>query len=728
MPKRFQLDLSNPGRRRNNNEPAEEPSSGVDLIVGKGQPVAEENNSFRSRLAQKFAEDDQREKDNLEKGFLPKIFKKPKKSEKLDLRAGGLVPPPVEVGPEAEEVETVENYQPGVLKLKSFRSGTAEEMLASDSYERVSAPVVSAPKKKRRRRKKKPVVLPPVAAPIFAPIVASVAVPAAPAPIASAVLIAPEAGAPVLPPADLPVIQAVEPTVNTVTLPPAVLAAEPKKKKKRRKKKIAPELKPTQEVPIRIAEAPAPLRVEVEPEEKEEISFRDSLAKKINGEEAPVDKPITYTFREKTLENGLRVIFAPLSGTRTVTALMVFGTGSKYESLSQNGLSHFLEHMFFKGTKNRAHAQKISSELDALGSEYNAFTSKEYTGYWIKVDNTKTEPALDILSDMLLNSKFSPAEIDREKGVIIEEINMYHENPLMYIEDVFEKCLYGETPAGREIIGPKENIKKFKRQDFLDYFSSQYGSNSAVLVLAGAISRQTEDLVSKYFEPMIKRPFKEKLRTPDHQSSVQVKTYYQEGKQANLSLGVRTYDTYHPDKIILKVLSVILGGSMSSRLFEEVREKRGLAYYIRTQTEFFTDTGYLTTQAGVPAEKIGEAVETIIAEYQKISEKPVSKEELKRACDLIRGRTIIAFEESDAIANWYARQSVLREEVVNPEQFFAAIDRVTPLDIQRVASDIFKANKLNLAVIGPFKGGGQFEKHLKFKKVSTMPGIFSFFA
>ena len=729
-PKKFQLDLSGNNRQKINNDPTQDPSSSVDLIVGNSDR-APQDNSFRARLAKKIAEDDgtanqryerygERREEKVEddraerqdrqekiarKSVIPKLFQKAGNSRKLDLRAGDAVPPPVEINDQDEQEEEVENLDPHILKLKSLRSGSAEEMLKSERYEeREELPV--KPKKKRRRRKKPAVVLAPQV-PVAIPQVALEPVLAVPTnlPVAAAPLVA-----------------------------PAVLVIPEKKKRRKKRKPKIPA--PTQEVAIKIIEAPK--KEELEDNEAEDVvdarlkkSFRQSLESSDNQDaniEEPIAKPVSYTFRERTLENGLKIIFAPLAGTKTITALVMFGTGSKYESRSQNGLSHFLEHMFFKGTKNRGSAQKLSCELDSLGSEYNAFTSKEYTGYWIKVDSTKSEPALDILSDMLLNSKFSQAEIDRERGVIVEEINMYHENPMMYIEDVFEKCLYGETPAGREIIGPRENITSFKRQDFLDYFSTQYGSNSAVLVLSGAVTREIEAMVMKYFEPMLKRPFKEKLKTPDHQDSAQVKAFYQNGKQANISLGVRTYDTYHEDKIILKLLSVILGGSMSSRMFTEVREKRGLAYYVRTQTESFTDTGYLTTQAGVPAGKAEEAIETILAEYQKLTEKLVDKEELQRARDLIHGRTVIAFEESDAVANWYARQAVLKEDIMNPEQFFAAIDKVTAEDIQRVATDIFKSNKLNLAVIGPYKGSVQFEKLLKFKKTSIVPGIFSFFA
>lgn len=779
VPKKYQLDLSNPNRRRvEDDAPRREMPARADFVVEKNDdtPIR----SFRDRLAKKIASEEpvvspERVVEQVKKKplSLPKIFPKFKSDRKLDLRDASFVSPPQEI----EDINENDELRPAKALPR------VEPEIREPEYEIEPAKPVKTVKKKRHRKKKPTAKV----APIQAPQIIYVQVPAG-SPIPSAeelsLLSAPPANLPVDTSQDAPQTPAYtvipmpqSQPVNSAAMPSAIPAAvkeAPVKKKRKPRKKVVSESPAHQDVPVKISEPEdvnedvneatdrelndeeferilnhgesvveddedeerveevevEKQRVVVEKSDEEKLderkSFRDSLEKKLDGDSGDIDSNGGYS--EKILENGLRVIFAPMAGTKTITALVMFGTGSKYESLSQNGISHFLEHMFFKGTKNRPNAQKISSELDALGSEYNAFTAKEYTGYWIKVDATKADPALDILSDMLLNSKFSEAEIDKERGVIIEEINMYHENPMMYIEDLFEKCLYGETPAGREIIGPKENIKNFKRQSFIDYFSNQYGSNAATLVVSGAVDHDIEDAVKKYFDSMVKRPFKEKLRTPERQIAPEIRVHYQEGKQANMSLGVRTYDTYHPDKIILKVLSVILGGSMSSRLFNEVREKRGLAYYLRTQTEFFTDTGYLTTQAGVPHDKIGEAIETIVNEYRKMSEELVKEDELRRAKDLIRGRTVIAFEESDSVANWYARQSTLGEDVMTPDQFFEEVEKVTAEDIMRVAADIFRPNKLNLAVIGPFKGESQFEKSLQFKVRPIVPGIFGFFA
>lgn len=417
-------------------------------------------------------------------------------------------------------------------------------------------------------------------------------------------------------------------------------------------------------------------------------------------------------YKETKLKNNLRVITVPMQGTKTITVLVMVGTGSKYENKKNNGISHFLEHMFFKGTKKRPNTLAISSELDSVGGEYNAFTSKEMTGYWVKVDSSKLPLALDIVSDMLLNSKMDASEIKREKGVIIEEINMYHDNPMMYIEDIFESCLYGDTPAGREIIGSKKNVLNFKRKDFIDYLKTQYSAGNTVIVLAGKLNNKNA-LVNKYFSKFKKANFQDKSKTKENQAGPKIKIHYKKTDQANLSLGLRTFPINHQDEFILRILSIILGGSMSSRMFTEIRERRGLAYYVRTASEFYTDTGYITTQAGVPVNKIQEALKTILNEYKKMTKTLVSAKELKRAKDLVKGRSVIQLEASDNVASWYARQAVIRQHVLTPEELIKRINKITAKDIKRVAQDIFQNKGLNLAVIGPFKDEKRFEKIVK---------------
>jgi predicted Zn-dependent peptidase len=405
-------------------------------------------------------------------------------------------------------------------------------------------------------------------------------------------------------------------------------------------------------------------------------------------------------YKVNILSNKIPLITVPVKGAKTVTALVIVKTGSKYETRATSGLSHFLEHMFFKGTERRPNTLALSSELDSLGGEYNAFTSKEYTGYWVKVAAPKITVALDIISDMLLHSKFETVELEREKGVIIEELNMYEDNPLMHIEDVFESCLYGDTPAGWETIGTKANIRRFTRADLIKYLTSQYGTKSTYIVLAGGVKASDTVAASALFAGFKSSHWQDKLPVREKQASPRLRIVPKKIDQINLSLGVRSYPIGHPEEFPVKLLSIILGGSMSSRLFINLRERHGLAYYVRTMVETYTDSGYLTTQAGVPVGQAEAAIKIILEEYKKLTTELVSVTELKRAKDLLRGKSLIQMEATDNLATWYARQAVLRSKIITPEEFLRQVNKVTAEDIRRAARQIFVNRGLNLAVIG----------------------------
>lgn len=411
--------------------------------------------------------------------------------------------------------------------------------------------------------------------------------------------------------------------------------------------------------------------------------------------------------QQKKLANNLTILTAPVEGAKTTSVLVLFGTGSKHEARAQSGLSHFLEHMFFKGTTNRPSALALSSELDRLGAEYNAFTSKEYTGYWIKSASTNINKSLEIVADMLLNPLFVAEEIDREKGVIIEELNMYQDNPMWFIEDLFENLLYGDTPAGWDTIGTKENIRAFKREDFTEYYRRQYGADTSFLIVAGKIPDNLEELSNKYFSAFPKSDYQPKVPTAETQSGAQSKFFVKTTDQAHLSLGVRAYPYAHDNTFILQILSLILGGSMSSRLFINLRERNGLAYYVRESGEYYTDTGYLTARAGVPVDKVAEAVTIIMAEYRRLKTELVGEDELSKVKSMLTGKLPLSLEGSDEVAQWYGRQAVLffeqgsDKKILSPEEYIEAINKVTAEDIQRVANEIFTNDRLNLAVISP---------------------------
>lgn len=419
-------------------------------------------------------------------------------------------------------------------------------------------------------------------------------------------------------------------------------------------------------------------------------------------------------YKKSKLKNGIRIITAPLKGTNTVTVLVMVNTGSKNENKQNRGISHFLEHMFFKGTEKRPTKLDISKELDKVGGSFNAFTGKEHTGFWAKVDNKHCDIALDVISDMVLNSRFSTKDIEEERGTVIEELNMFIDNPMMRIPFLFEEILYPDHPMGWDIGGTKKTMNSVKRKDFVDYYKKYYNGDNTIVTVAGNFKeKEIKDKIKKYFVSSSESKSKKQIKAYDKQSKPEILLKYKKTDQTHLCLGVRGYNTDHKDKYALSILSVILGGNMSARLYISIVEK-GWAYYIYTSPESYKDVGYFVAQSGVNNKKCLEAIKIILAEFKKVKEEKISAEEIKRAKDYIKGRTNIALESSDAVASFVANQEISSGKILTPQEKFAKIDAVTANDLQRVANDIFVDNKLNLALIGPFKNKKAFEKILKF--------------
>ncbi len=419
-------------------------------------------------------------------------------------------------------------------------------------------------------------------------------------------------------------------------------------------------------------------------------------------------------YKKTILENGLRVITIPMRSTRAVTVLVTVGTGSKYETKEISGLSHFLEHMLFKGTKKRPTTLEVTEPLDRVGGIFNAFTGKEVTGYWVKVDSRHLDLALDLVSDIFLNSRLEEKEIKREKGVIIEEMNMYLDTPIAYIGDLWEKLLYGNQPAGWLIIGKKENILKFKRNHFVSYLKNHYSAKNTIVCVAGNIdSKITEKKIKKYFQKTRTSSPKAKLKVVEKQKNPKSLVHFKKTDQTHLYLGVRGYDLFHPQRFSQAILATVLGGFMSSRLFISVRERRGLAYYVKTASEGTTDTGYLVTRAGVDHRIIEKTIKLILKEYTLLKNKKVSKSELQKAKDNLKGILTLSLESSDAQASFYAGQELLTKKILSPKEQFARINAVSLEDIQKTARDIFRPERLNLALIGPFKNKKRFDKLLR---------------
>jgi predicted Zn-dependent peptidase len=414
-----------------------------------------------------------------------------------------------------------------------------------------------------------------------------------------------------------------------------------------------------------------------------------------------------------TLKNGLRLITVPMAQMKSATVIVGVGAGSRYESREVNGLFHFLEHMAFKGTKKRPSTLKIASEIDGVGGSFNAFTDKEFTGYHIKLAADKLELAFDILSDMLTSSLFKPEEIEREKGVIIEEINMRDDTPMLYIYEAFLRLLYGDNPMGWDIAGERKTVRSIKRHDFMRFLKSLYFARNMVVCVAGGVKQaEVERLAQKYFSSLQKVGQKVTKHIKIKQASPRIRLFTKKTQQAHFCLGVPGYDLAHKDKFALGVLSTLLGGGMSSRLFLQIRERRGLAYYVGSDVDYYTDSGYLLARAGVKVEKIEEAIKVTLGELEKVKNSTVKALELKRAKEMMKGNLILSLEDSRNVASRYALQVLLEKRIRTPEEALALIDKVTTEDIQRVARDIFRPNKLNLAIIGPYKDRGRFNKLL----------------
>lgn len=419
-------------------------------------------------------------------------------------------------------------------------------------------------------------------------------------------------------------------------------------------------------------------------------------------------------YQKHTLKNGLRIILAPMHDTETATVIVMTGVGSRYETEKENGLAHFLEHMFFKGTTKRPTAFDISKELDAIGAEYNAYTAKDHTAYYAKVEAHHWDTALDVVSDLFLNAKLPEEEIDRERGTILQEINMYEDMPARRVGEHFEELLYGEHPLGRRILGPKENIKSFKRKDFIKYLSRGYTAENVVVGVVGKIDpKKVKKEIEKHFAHIRtgKRPAFKRIK----EAQAEPGFFIQQKKtdQTHVIVGVRAYDMNHKDRFALAVLATILGGGMSSRLFMQVRERRGLAYSVHTGIDTYHDAGYLATQCGVEHGNLEKTIEVILEEYKKIATEKADKEELKKAKENIKGHFALGLEGSDDIAEYLVTQETLRHEIILPKVRMKAIDKVTADDVLRVAKDIFVNKKLNLAVIGPNANKSKLEKLLK---------------
>lgn len=421
----------------------------------------------------------------------------------------------------------------------------------------------------------------------------------------------------------------------------------------------------------------------------------------------------TLNHQTHVFDSGLKLVTVAMPATKTVTVMVIVGTGSKYETKNINGISHFLEHMMFKGTAKRPGNLDIARELDSIGAEYNAFTGKEHTAYYARTSIDKLDTALDVISDIFLNSRLDEKDIEIEKGVIVEEINMYKDDPPRYVGSLLERLMYGDQPAGWDIAGDKETVTALKQSDFRHYFDTHYIAENTIVSVAGNIdSEEVKSKTAKIFENIRQGQPSAKLTVAEEQTAPQLLLHYKETDQSHLAFGLRGYHMFDDRRYAASLLGIILGGGMSSRLFQEVRVKRGLAYYIGSDHESYTDTGIFSVSAGVDKTRTLEAVKVILEELQKARDKNVTAEELQKAKDHIKGSMALYLENSRNIAVEYGDSLLFEKKVLTPEEKLAKIQSVTLADVHLAAKEIFMDPRLNLALIGPFKEENEFKNIL----------------
>lgn len=409
-----------------------------------------------------------------------------------------------------------------------------------------------------------------------------------------------------------------------------------------------------------------------------------------------------YTIEK--LKNGLTVLYIPQNDANSVTTSIMIPVGSRYESDKMAGVSHFIEHMMFKGTKKRPNTLKLTREIDRLGAEYNAFTGKEYTGYYIKTDKNYLDKSFDILSDMLFDSLFQSKEMVKEKTVVVEEIKMYKDNPLMFVDSLFESLLFANCPLGRDIAGTEETVLNYDPKDVVNFRDKYYNPNNLFLAIAGKIDDNVKNKVEKYFGQRKNKTekinnFFEKFNYGKENKNDRILIDKRKTDQAQLMLGFPAFKIGDKRNKTISVLNTILGGSMSSRLFIQIRERNGLAYFIRSGSDNFRDAGYVYVRAGLDVKNINKAIKIVKTELEKISKNGVSKKELIDAKTHIRGSLVLAMEDSSVQASFYLDQVLYNKKIKTVEEKLQEIDNVSNEDIIKVAREIFKWNKVRVALI-----------------------------
>jgi len=418
-------------------------------------------------------------------------------------------------------------------------------------------------------------------------------------------------------------------------------------------------------------------------------------------------------YEKITLDNGLRLITSEMPHTRSVSVVFFLGVGSRYEIDSESGISHFIEHLCFKGTEKRRTGKEISEAVESVGGILNGGTDKELTTYWCRVTSEHFLLALDVLIDLLRGSRFAAEDIDRERQVIIEEINMSLDSPRQRVAMLIDEILWPGQPLGRDIAGNRETITALTRQQILDFFSNAYLPNNTVISIAGDIEqKKVQETVNKALGGWKPNKITSGFPNAGNQDAARLKIEFRETEQVQLCLAVPGFSFFDPDRFAVDLLSTILGEGMSSRLFTEIREQQGLAYDIHSYADHFADAGAVIIHAGIDSSRVDKALGAIIDQLSKLKEQ-ISEAELRKAKEIAKGRLLLGLESSRNVAGWLGGQELLTKRILTPDEVIALVEAVTVEDLKRVAKQLFTGEKLNLAIVGPVKKEGPLAGLLK---------------
>ncbi|HEX3099751.1 MAG TPA: pitrilysin family protein [Patescibacteria group bacterium] len=414
-------------------------------------------------------------------------------------------------------------------------------------------------------------------------------------------------------------------------------------------------------------------------------------------------------YYKKVLKNGLTIIEVPSNDAESVVVDFFVKTGSRSETAKENGISHFLEHFLFKGTTKFPSSMAITELIDGIGGEMNANTGKEHTQYFIKGRHTHLELIFEVLTDMLLNPLLDKEELEREKGVIVEEINMYRDTPRINVGNILEEVMWQGDPLGRDIAGTPEVVKKLTQNMFTSYMSRNYQPGNMLLGISGKYDRVALNrLINKYWSKLPAKKWQKWPKAKDSQRAPRVRIEFKDTKQAHFNIGFKGYNVNDKKNAAANVLSAILGGGMSSRLFSEIRERRGLAYYVRAGNGQYQDTGVFDVSAGIRVSNIEEALKVTMDVLKDVKSILVTEKELVKAKSYLKGRTTLYLEDNQARLDWYLEQAAFSKKTKSPAEAFKEIDGVTAKQVQAVAKELFQPSKISLAIIGPYRSDKKF--------------------